>query len=185
MIGGTLQRACSNTARHACRQRARHVVDQAAAGDVRHRFDVGDLLDRAHLGRVGRVRREQRVAERRAVERLRVFFGCDQRARQRVAVRVQSDRRQTEDRVALGDALLVRGSPRCRRRRRSFRPSRNRPGDRVPASRPSRRRAAPCRWRGTPAPRRARPRPPSPVRACRPPGSRERTAASPRRPGCR
>ena len=68
-IGG---RVHAERARRACRpvgQHARHVLEQAAAGDVRHALDRQRVHQRQHRLHVDARRREQRVAERRAVER--------------------------------------------------------------------------------------------------------------------
>ena len=53
------------------------------------------------------MRCEQRVGVGRAVEGLQPFVGRDQRARQRVAVGVQTDRRQPDDRVARRHAFAI------------------------------------------------------------------------------
>src|SRR5579863_932961 len=86
------------------RQRAREVFQQAAARDVRHRLNARDSLERAHGSIVRRMCGEQRIGKRSTFERSVPLVARDQRARERIAVGVQADRRQTNNRVARLDA---------------------------------------------------------------------------------
>jgi hypothetical protein len=77
-------------------QRTGHVFEQAAARDVRHRFHARDVLNRTHGLEIRRVRCEQRIeiglSRARSRKRIVPFALGDQRARERVAVGVQTDR---------------------------------------------------------------------------------------------
>ena len=92
------------------RQRARHVFDQAAAGNVRHRFNGCHFFDRANGIVVRWVLREQRIGVRPLVKRGVPLGGGDQHARKRVAVRMKTHSRKAHDRITRLDALGVRGS---------------------------------------------------------------------------
>jgi hypothetical protein len=100
------------------RQRTRHVIDEAAARNMRHRFNVGNGADRAHGGEIRRMLGEQRVrigyAMARGRKRPLPFVRRHEAARERIAVGVQTDRGQADDRIArphargVGDRVALR-----------------------------------------------------------------------------
>ena len=94
------------------RKDARQILGDAAAGDMRHPLDQARLNQRTHGGEVRPVRREKRVANGRTKlrdERVRRQPGQVEEhvTRERIAIRVQSGRRQADERVARHDPPAV------------------------------------------------------------------------------
>ena len=155
---------------HAVGQHAREVAEDAAAGDVGERLDVGVLAQRAHVVEVERVRREHHVGVEVVV--------TDDCANEGVAVRVRTARRKADDRVAGRAARAVDQLV-------AIDDADARPGEielvvrgRRPEARPSRRRSACSRRRGRPRRRLRRDRRPARARCGRLRRSRGRRAAS-------
>ena len=107
-IGGTAQADVVDHRGRAMRKHARQVVRDAAAGDVRHPLDAPAVEQRTDERQVRAMRLEQRVANgprqlgHVAVHREPQMLE-DDAPRQRVAVRMESRRRNADEHVANGD----------------------------------------------------------------------------------
>ena len=108
--GGTRPRARIDRRGAAVGQHARQILGDAAAGDVRHPLDESRVEQRPHRAQVRPMRREQRLADASSpssgtnVVRREAADVEEHAARQRIAVGVQTGRRQADQHIARHDA---------------------------------------------------------------------------------